>query len=244
MAITGERDFGTTTAGSRRYTRVMAAASEKAAGSATGLSVYSQASVTSERRPGLAPRSCGRGRRGPRGSMHASIHRTGEEPCRTTALGRALSPLWCRAMSERPGPQPDRDPGSLVLLVLEQAGGSPLVLAFTSEERLRAALPNPLSYRPASLGRLAVGWPDKRAAVGHRRRPSRRADPGRRGSPHPARPPLTPKRLWVARSACGAPLFWPTGLPSAARHRAVARRAGAVVPPRRTIASCEVLAKF
>lgn len=54
----------------------------------------------------------------------------------------------------------NRDPRSLPLPVLDHADGVQTVPVFTSEERLSTTLPSLFSYRLASLGRLASGWPD------------------------------------------------------------------------------------
>jgi hypothetical protein len=69
----------------------------------------------------------------------------GVEPLQSAVDVLAEAPVLVPVVDPEDYAQPDRDPWSLVLPVLEQADGAQVVPVFASEERLGAALPNLLS---------------------------------------------------------------------------------------------------
>ncbi|PAZ10095.1 hypothetical protein CLM62_42335 [Streptomyces sp. SA15] len=59
----------------------------------------------------------------------------------------------------------DQEPGTVSLPVYEQEDGTELVPVFTSQARMRQALPQITQHRQVVLGELAHGWPSEKLAL-------------------------------------------------------------------------------
>jgi hypothetical protein len=59
----------------------------------------------------------------------------------------------------------DQHPGTVNLPVYEQEDGSQLVPVFTTQARMRQALPQITQHRRVVLGALAHGWPSEQLAL-------------------------------------------------------------------------------
>jgi hypothetical protein len=81
-----------------------------------------------------------------------------ETALNTLAGGEVLIPTGAPAAE-------DQEPGRVTLPVYEQEDGTELVPVFTSQARMRQALPQITQHRQVVLGELAHGWPSEELAL-------------------------------------------------------------------------------
>ncbi|MER5209747.1 SseB family protein [Streptomyces sp. NPDC002838] len=81
-----------------------------------------------------------------------------ETALNTLAGGEVLIPTGAPAAE-------DQEPGTVSLPVYEQEDGTELVPVFTSQARMRQALPQITRHRQVVLGELAHGWPSEKLAL-------------------------------------------------------------------------------